>query len=137
MTEIVENYTRKNEKELYEIFSEALFKQKMFREFWERQPVLNCIIDLKGRFVKVNQHWEKVLGYTKKELEGKSFVHFIAEADKKRSEYVFNKNKNSNCELKVLQNRWISKEGKEIPVKWYPFSVNLENGIATTGIENG
>lgn len=137
MIELENNFTHKSEKELYDIFSEALFKETMFKQFWEKQPVLNCIIDANGIFVGVNEHWRKVLGYEKSELIGKPFFDFILDKDIAKSKMIFDKNQRKNCQLKVLRNRWISKSGKEVPVKWYPFSVNLENGIATTGIENG
>ncbi len=38
---------------------------------------LLCITDLECNFIKVNNEWEKVLGYSKKELETRKFLDFI------------------------------------------------------------
>jgi len=40
-----------------------------------------CKIDLKGRFVYIDDEIEKILGHTKEELFGKSFLDFLDESD--------------------------------------------------------
>ncbi|HNV69189.1 MAG TPA: response regulator [Candidatus Ozemobacteraceae bacterium] len=38
---------------------------------------LLCIADVEGRFVRLNSTWEKTLGYTLSELEGKRYIEFV------------------------------------------------------------
>ncbi len=43
-------------------------------QFFEATSDLFCIADLKGRIIKVNKGWEKVLGYSVSELEQRKFL---------------------------------------------------------------
>jgi len=51
--------------------------QNALDSFFEQPFSLNAMIDLNGKFVKVNQLWETTLGYSKAELEGKQFLDFV------------------------------------------------------------
>jgi len=42
-----------------------------------------CIADTDGRFIRMNPEWEKVLGYSVAELEGRSFLEFVHPEDTK------------------------------------------------------
>ncbi|MCA1917200.1 PAS domain S-box protein [Methanospirillum hungatei] len=41
--------------------------------FFTSAPDLLCITNTKGEFVRVNPEWERVLGYSIGDLEGKIF----------------------------------------------------------------
>ncbi|MFO7818743.1 MAG: diguanylate cyclase [Halanaerobacter sp.] len=60
-----------------------LEKQKEALEiFFNVTPDLLCIIDAEANFIKVNHAWERVLGYTKEELENSSCCDYIHPDDK-------------------------------------------------------
>jgi len=46
-------------------------------EFFKRNLDLLCIIDTAGKFLKINQEWQSVLGYAAQELEGKNLLSFV------------------------------------------------------------
>jgi PAS domain S-box-containing protein len=54
-----------------------LLKNKELDRYFTSSLDLLCIADLCGRFIRLNPEWEKVLGYTISELEGKAFLDFV------------------------------------------------------------
>ncbi|WP_319592353.1 PAS domain S-box protein [uncultured Draconibacterium sp.] len=46
-------------------------------EFFSVSPDLLCITNLKGEFLKVNNAWEKLLGFSRNELENHNFLNYI------------------------------------------------------------
>lgn len=52
-----------------------------FEKIFQLDLVLLLVSDNKGNIVKVNQAWEFILGYTEKELLGRSFLEFIHPED--------------------------------------------------------
>lgn len=64
-----------------------------------------CRIDLKGRFVYVDDGIERLMGFTREELFGKLFLDFVEEADKARVQSVLrqhNKYETNYDSLRVL-----------------------------------
>jgi len=48
-------------------------------------PLLFLIADEQGKIIKINDYWEKVLGYTEDDLIGKNFLDLIHLEDKERT----------------------------------------------------
>jgi PAS domain S-box-containing protein len=49
----------------------------VFDQFFNSSIDLLCIADTNGNFCKVNSEWERTLGYSASELEGKQFISFV------------------------------------------------------------
>ena len=65
---------------------EALHKsEEKFRDLFENANDIIWTSDVKGRYLTVNHLFEKLLGYTKKELINKQSLYLIAQEDKKKS----------------------------------------------------
>lgn len=58
-------------------------KEKHFHELIELAPLPYHSLDAEGRFLEVNQAWQKILGYKKEEVMGKKFTEFLAPDCKK------------------------------------------------------
>ncbi len=56
---------------------QALETARNLANFFDVSADLLCIRDMRGRFVKVNQAWETVLGYPVETLEGASFLPLL------------------------------------------------------------
>lgn len=74
-----------------------------------------CIIDIQGKFVKVNQAYCEIFGYTRQELIGKDFTIIFPERTKKYAanlhlEYIKGLTEESNGEWKVIDKRGNEKE---------------------------
>ncbi len=54
-----------------------LEKNEELERFFTVALDLLCIADVEGHFIRVNRAWERILGYSMDELEGKSFLDFI------------------------------------------------------------
>ncbi|HRX67255.1 MAG TPA: PAS domain S-box protein [Tenuifilaceae bacterium] len=52
-----------------------------FNEFFNLTLDLLCIANIEGYFVRVNNSWERILGYKPEELENRSFFDFIHPED--------------------------------------------------------
>ncbi len=65
---------------------EALHKsEEKFRDLFENANDIIWTSDVKGRYLTVNHLFEKLLGYTKKELINKQSLYLIAPEDRKKS----------------------------------------------------
>jgi PAS domain S-box-containing protein len=58
-------------------------KEKLLEleNFFKVNLDLLCIADIEGNFIKVNDQWEEVLGYSKKDLERRKFLEFVHPED--------------------------------------------------------
>ena len=56
--------------------------EERYRSIYQNTPVMMHSIDLDGRLVSVNDHWLKVLGYTRSEVIGRKSIEFLTEASR-------------------------------------------------------
>ena len=56
------------------------------RRFFELSHDLCCTADFGGRFVRLNDSWEKTLGWSREELMSKPFIEFVHPDDRARTE---------------------------------------------------
>jgi PAS domain S-box-containing protein len=57
-------------------------KKAELEHYFNSSPDLLCISDTKGYFLKLNPVWEKTLGYSIKELEGRQYLDFVHPDDR-------------------------------------------------------
>lgn len=90
-----------------------------------------CALDLDGHFIFVSEACERILGYKRGEMEGKHFSLFVAPSDISMSlraserlvkEYL----------TQHLENRFLHKEGHEVPLLWTATHEQGENLIYCT-----
>lgn len=62
---------------------EALRRQtEEMERYFSRSLDLLCIADTRGRFIRLNPEWERVLGYPVSELEGRAFLDLVHPDDR-------------------------------------------------------
>ena len=98
--------------------NEDLLKaQKEFQNFTEFSKDLVCIANVNGLFYKVNPAFYKVLGFSKKELEGKPFIDFVHPDDlDKTLEEV--KKLSLGVTVISFENRYRCKNGDYVILSW-------------------
>lgn len=69
------------------------------------------ILDLEGRYTFVNQVFEKISGYKKKEIIGKKIFDLAHPEDKEELTNIFSEFVNSDAEKIKLSGRFLNKEG--------------------------
>jgi len=54
---------------------------RLHAAFWDASPVPHAIVSTKGTFLRVNEAWAKLLGYSRSELVGSHFRNITHPAD--------------------------------------------------------
>ena len=85
--------------------------------FFEVSLDLLCIRDMNGRFVKVNQAWEQVLGYTAAELEGAPLLPLVHPDDVDRTHDVMERVRGED-EVLGFVNRYRHRDGSYRHLEW-------------------
>ncbi len=85
---------------------------------------LLCIADTEGHFVRLNNEWEKVLGYQIFELLGHPFIEFV-HPDDVEATIKATANLASGVEVTNFVNRYRCKSGE---YRWIEWRSGLENG---------
>jgi PAS domain S-box-containing protein len=78
---------------------------------------LLCIADIEGRFIRLNPEWEKVLGYTITDIEGKSFLDFVHQEDMEKTLAAMSQLEAQNQVLS-FENRYRHKDGSYRWIEW-------------------
>ncbi len=85
--------------------------------FFEVSLDMLCIRDMEGRFVKVNQAWERVLGYTIGELEGAPLLPLIHPDDLVLTKAHMERAQ-GGAEVMGLVNRYRHRDGHYVHLEW-------------------
>ena len=113
--------------------------EKRFRELWNNAPVAYHTLDTNGIITSVNQTEKKMLGYTHKEMVGKSIFEFILPEQQTEAQNRF-KQKTSGKHVPRTENRtYIKKDGSKLYVYINDVlernSHNRVTGIRTTMVD--
>lgn len=96
------------------------------------------LADDKGYFVMVNNAWEKVTGFTKKELCSKPFKFFLHKDDFMQTMKVYYESELFNKDAEPVHgfvNRYRTSEaGKYVKFRWLGFGMS-ENGFSVAAAE--
>lgn len=76
-----------------------------------------CTLDAAGRFAEVGAACERVWGYTREELIGRSSTQWIAAADQTETERVLDAVR-GGAPAHGFENRFVRKDGSEIDTMW-------------------
>jgi PAS domain S-box-containing protein len=85
--------------------------------FFDLALDLLCITDLQGNFLRLNQEWEKTLGYPLSEIEHTFFLHFVQPEDQARTIAAF-EDLQYNHVLTNFSNRYRCRDGSLCWLEW-------------------
>jgi PAS domain S-box-containing protein len=85
--------------------------------YFTSSPDLLCIVDPGGRFVQLNPEWEKVLGWTTAELEGKSLLDFV-HPDDQHASLPFGADLDAQEGVVTFENRFRCRDGNFRWIEW-------------------
>jgi PAS domain S-box-containing protein len=91
-------------------------KENIYKGFFKRSMDMLCVLELDGRFKKVNGAMSDKMGYSKRQLEGDEFIKYILPEDHESVNEVYKtvkKGSDTKC-----KSRWITKKGKVITIEW-------------------
>lgn len=98
--------------------SKEYMKEKEIEGIFKVNIDMLCVIDENLNFLKVNREFEKVLGYTTEEFEGKSFLSLVDKDDLPKTVNVI-RNLNELEPISGFVNRISSKIGGYRYLEWY------------------
>jgi PAS domain S-box-containing protein len=104
--------------------AEETLKEKIIEldRFFNNSPDLLCIADTNGYFRRLNPEWERALGYTISELEGKKFLDFVHLDDLTQTIHAISALQ-AKKEVLNFENRYRHKDGSYRWIEWrsYPY----------------
>ncbi len=92
-------------------------KTEEFERFFSINLDLLCIADLQGNFLKVNNAWERILGYPASELEKRNFLEFVHPDDIEATLDSMSKLGNNEQILNFV-NRYVCMDGSYRYIEW-------------------
>jgi len=98
---------------------------------FETLPDLICLVDLNGKFLKMNKAGCNILGYPETEIVGSHFHKFIHDADRETPSSLVQKIKDGS-EIFEMENRDITKSGNLIWLNWHCRLVANEGVVYAT-----
>ncbi len=93
-------------------------QEKQIEGFLELNFDMLCVVDLSGKYHKVNRKFEEVLGFRSEELAGKSFLTRIHEADLSKTLEAVSRFRDSK-QVASLINRFRCKDGTYKYIEWH------------------
>jgi len=103
--------------------AEDRHRYKSCNEFYDLENYFNlnlallCIADTDGYFRRLNPEWERVLGYSLKELENKKFIEFVHPDDIDATLKVLSQI-SQNIDVQNFKNRYRCKNGSYRWIEW-------------------
>lgn len=98
---------------------EALETARNLSSFFDVSADLLCIRDMQGRFVKVNQAWETVLGHSVEALEGQRLLSWLHPDDVETTRaYMREAEAKADGEVNGFVNRYRRADGSYCPLEW-------------------
>ncbi|MDP8965520.1 MAG: PAS domain S-box protein, partial [Cyanobacteriota bacterium] len=108
--------------------------EERFRKFFEEAPIGICVVELNGRFLKVNKTYCQMLGYLEPELHQLTFAQIThpedAEIDLRYAEQLF-KGEISSYQI---EKRYIKKNGEIVWVNLTVTMISEQDGKVCYGL---
>jgi len=92
-------------------------KSEELKAYFTSSLDLLCIANTKGHFLHLNPEWEKVLGYTIEDLEGKRFLDLVHADDREPTVAAVSKLTAQESVLNFV-NRYLCKDGSYRWIEW-------------------
>lgn len=97
---------------------------------------LVCIASIKGYFLKLNETWERTLGYTREELLSHPWLYFVHPDDVQAT--INAANEQASKDVVDFVNRYRHKDGHWVKLRWLAMKWNeLGRTYAMAEILNG
>jgi PAS domain S-box-containing protein len=98
--------------------TESKRREEELEKFFSLSLDLLCIADVNGNFIKTNNGWKTILGYTPEELNGSSFMDLVHPDDRESTLAALDTQKQGNKVLNFV-NRYQHKDGSYRWIEWH------------------
>lgn len=93
-------------------------ERQLFENYFDVNLDLLAIMDMEGRLLRVNTQWEQSLGYSKSELQARSFSDFIHPDDWAKVQEAFGQLTRQAGEVTEFTTGYKSKNGAYRTIEW-------------------
>lgn len=93
-------------------------QEKQIEAFLEVNLDMLCVSDLDGNFHRVNRKFEEIMGYSTEELQGRSLLEFVHEADKQATLEAIRQLSEEKTTSRFI-NRYLTKSGEYRYIEWH------------------
>lgn len=108
----------KKAREEVEIARKALrLKSEELERYFSSSLDLLCIADTDGHFLRVNAEWEKILGYSADDLNGRLFLDFVHPDDMEATLAAISELRDQK-EVLSFENRYLCNDGSYRWIEW-------------------
>lgn len=97
--------------------SEKKEREFEFNTFFDIQPDLLCIATIGGTLIKVNRAWERTLGFSVEELQGRTFIEFVHPDDLEKTLNIAGYVSDDGI-ISSFRNRYLTKSGEVVTLDW-------------------
>lgn len=96
--------------------------------FFQLTSDLICVADLESaKFLKINQAFMKIFGYTEEEMLSKTYLDFVHEEDRQKTIDIMESELKKGKELISFTNRYICKDGSCKWINWHAYPTIFKN----------
>ncbi len=92
--------------------------EQRFRNFFELTADMVCIAEINGSFREINSSFARVLGYSKEELIGHSFMDFVHPEDREKTLQIVAEKLRAGETVLRFENRYLRKDGGVVWLEW-------------------
>jgi PAS domain S-box-containing protein len=85
-----------------------------YKQLFNEAPIGYHEVNREGIIIDVNATVEKLLGYKKQEIIGKSFLEYIPKESRTNAESIFTKKLNKNLSVTGFERKYLDSEGKVV-----------------------
>ena len=113
-----------------EDITEHIIMEEELKNIFNLSPDMVCIADLNTlTFKKINPAFKSILGYSKDEIIGKSFLEFIHPDDLEKTKSIISGSLMKGEKVLGFENRYVAKDGSVKWLEWVSHPIP-EKGIA-------
>ena len=106
--------------------------ERQLGDFFELSLDLLCIADFDGYFTRVNQAFERTLGFTNAELMSRPFIEFVHPDDRARTLEAFHTHKLGQ-DVSEFETRYLCSDGRVRWLQWSARAVLAEGLVYAVG----
>lgn len=107
---------------------ELRLSEERYRHIYHKTPVMLHSIDIRGRIIRVSDHWVEVMGYQREDVIGRQLISFFTPESKNYAVNVVFPRFFSTGFCKNIPYTYIKKNGETLDIMLSCYGVKDENG---------
>jgi PAS domain S-box-containing protein len=103
-----------------------------YERIFDAVPDLLCVTDETGCFLRVNKAWEEILGWSREEVEGRTYAYFVHPNDILGTDEITEGLEDGQNQF-VFTNRFRAKDGRYLNIEWTSAAKQHDGQVFSVG----